>query len=185
MTCTCTNGTISCVVERCKGNSCVEPVRPPGDCCYICPYDVTVRKVKPTIQSKRNVTTNGDTTLVLAVDVTFRYTRSSTGVIGESLWQLSAWIAPVTPTHSHTVGYTEQVLNVDQASQSYIEGDQFIFRDVVYPFVAPTFNCDEAKVCVELKRGRNAVTTRPFRFSSYPQSSTPLVGCISLCTGRK
>eukprot|EP00057_Strongylocentrotus_purpuratus_P009737 XP_011664211.1 PREDICTED: uncharacterized protein LOC105438281 [Strongylocentrotus purpuratus] len=187
-TCTCDNGTTTCDIESCRPVFCAEPLKRPGECCASCPYDVTVRKVKPTIRSKGNVTTNGDATLVLAVEVKFKDTRKTTGVSGESLWELSAWIAPVNTTHSHTrIGFTEQVLNVDQASQWYIKGNQFIFRDVVYTFVDPSLNCDDANVCVELKRGRNAVTTddRLFNISSDPDSSTPFIGCTSLCTGRK
>eukprot|EP00057_Strongylocentrotus_purpuratus_P034041 XP_793710.2 PREDICTED: uncharacterized protein LOC588958 [Strongylocentrotus purpuratus] len=184
-TCTCDNGTTTCDIESCRPVFCAEPLKRPGECCASCPYDVTVRKVKPTIRSKGNVTTNGDATLVLAVEVKFRDTRKKTGVSGESLWELSAWIAPVNTTHSNTrLDFNEQVLNVDQASQWYIKGDQFIFRDVVYPSSALPLNCDEANVCVELKRGQNAVATddRPFHVSSLPKRSTSLIGCTSLCT---
>ncbi|XP_030855997.1 cysteine-rich motor neuron 1 protein-like [Strongylocentrotus purpuratus] len=183
-TCTCDNSTTTCVVESCQPAHCTEHVKPPGECCSVCPYDVTVRKVEPTIQTKRNVTTNGDATIVLAADVTFKDAKDTSGVRGESLWELSAWIAPVNTTHR--IGFTEQVLNVDQASQWYVKGNRIIFLDVVYTFVAPSLNCDEANVCVELKRGRNAVTTdgRPFNFGSDPDSSTSLIGCTSLCAGR-
>eukprot|EP00057_Strongylocentrotus_purpuratus_P006474 XP_011660948.1 PREDICTED: uncharacterized protein LOC105436748 [Strongylocentrotus purpuratus] len=184
-TCTCDNGTTTCNIESCRPVFCAEPLERPGECCAFCPYDVTVRKVKPTIRSKGNVTTNGDATLVLAVEVKFKDTRKTTGVSGESLWELSAWIAPVNTTHSNTrLDFTKQVLNIDQASQGYIKGDQFIFRDVVYPSSALLLNCDEANVCVELKRGKNAVATddRPFNVSSFPKRSTSLIGCTSLCT---
>ncbi|XP_030856056.1 cysteine-rich motor neuron 1 protein-like [Strongylocentrotus purpuratus] len=180
-TCSCDNSSITCVIESCQPVFCVEPLKLPGGCCFICPYDVTVREVTPTIQVKHK-TTNGHTTLFLAVEVKFRDAKDKTGVSGESLWELSAWIALVNISHSHTkIGFTEQVLNAGQASQWFIKGDQFIFRDVVYPFVAPaSLMCDEAEVCVELRRGINAVTTdgRPFNFD------TPFIGCTSLCTGR-
>ena len=37
-TCDCNNATTTCVIESCQPAFCTEPIKPDGECCFLCPF---------------------------------------------------------------------------------------------------------------------------------------------------
>nr|XP_054761353.1 cysteine-rich motor neuron 1 protein-like [Lytechinus pictus] len=87
-TCTCDNASVTCVIDSCQPAFCAEPIKPERSCCFVCPYNVLVKKVLPEITSTDTIAEGGDNQVSVDVSIKFHDHRDTTGVSGEDLWKV-------------------------------------------------------------------------------------------------
>ncbi|XP_041458867.1 uncharacterized protein LOC121410685 isoform X2 [Lytechinus variegatus] len=177
--CNCDNATVTCVIESCQPAFCAEPLKPEGECCFLCPYNVKVKKVLPEITSTNTIAEGGDNRISLDVPIKFQEAMDTTGVSGEDLWTLSAWASSTPDGRGPRYGYNRNVLDDIQEDQDYKKKDKFQFSDIDFRFNDPMAECEDMKyICVRIQRGAAPITTGDleYQFSGYPDDNV-LTGC--------
>ncbi|XP_063953952.1 uncharacterized protein LOC129255585 isoform X1 [Lytechinus pictus] len=177
--CNCDNATVTCVIESCQPAFCAEPMKPVGECCFLCPYNVKVKKVLPEITSTNTIAEGGDNSIILDVPIKFQEAMDTTGVSGEDLWTLSAWASSTPDGRGPRYGYNRNVLDDIHEDQDYKKKDKFQFSDIDFRFNDPMAECEDMKyICVRIQRGVAPVTTGDleYQFSGYPDDNV-LTGC--------
>nr|XP_054751416.1 collagen alpha-1(I) chain-like [Lytechinus pictus] len=178
-TCNCDNATTTCVIESCQPAFCAEPIKPEGECCFLCPYNVRVRRVTPDITSSNTIAEGGDNSLVLDIPIKFQEAQDTTGVLGEGLWRLSMWASATPDGRGARFGYQRNVIDETQMAQYYKKKEPFSFRDVEFNFNDPLAECsDMAYICARIDRGDNPITKGDlgYEFSGWPDEYAQ-VGC--------
>ncbi|XP_072174385.1 uncharacterized protein [Diadema setosum] len=178
-TCNCDNATTTCVIESCQPAFCPEPIKPEGECCFLCPYNVKVKRVTPEVTSSRPLFEGGNNRVQLRVPIKFQEAMDTTGVSGEGLWRLSAWASPNPDGRGPRFGYSRETLDETQQAQYYKKKEAFEFADVDFSFADQMAECTDMKyICVRIDRGDNPQTTGDlgFEFSGYPDESAQ-TGC--------
>ncbi|XP_030828655.1 uncharacterized protein LOC575485 isoform X2 [Strongylocentrotus purpuratus] len=178
-TCMCDNATVTCVIESCQPAFCAEPIKPEGECCYLCPYNVLAKKVTPEITSTNTIAEGGDNTVSLDVPIKFQDAMDTTGVSGTDLWKLSAWASATPDGRSQRIGYEEDILDAAQKDQYYKKKEKFSFNNLEFSFSDPMAECDDMKyICVRIERGDNPTTTGDLGYTlgGYPDSNAQ-TGC--------
>eukprot|EP00057_Strongylocentrotus_purpuratus_P020317 XP_011674791.1 PREDICTED: uncharacterized protein LOC100893890 isoform X2 [Strongylocentrotus purpuratus] len=180
-TCDCDNATVTCVIESCPPAFCAEPVKPDGECCFLCPYNVKAKKVLPEITSTNTIAEGGDNSVSLNVPIKFQEAMDTTGVSGEDLWILSAWASSTPDGRGTKYGFDRNVLDDNQMDQYYKKKEKFNFAPINFEFSDPMAECEDMKyICVRIDRGDNPVAKAnlDFQFSGYPDESV-LTGCTA------
>ncbi|XP_072173534.1 uncharacterized protein [Diadema setosum] len=180
-TCNCDNATTTCVIESCQPAFCVEPIKPEGECCFLCPFNVKVKKVTPQITSTGSISEGKESRIQLTVPIKFQEAQDTTGVQGEGLWRLSAWASPNPDGRGQRFGYQRQTLTEEQQAQHYKKKESFRFESVDFRLTDPTAQCsDLLYICTRLDRG-DAPRTKgglDYEYSGFPDESA-LTGCTS------
>ncbi|XP_030855714.1 alpha-2 collagen isoform X1 [Strongylocentrotus purpuratus] len=179
--CSCDNATTTCVIESCQPAFCVEPIKPEGECCFLCPFNVKVKKVAPVITSTGSISEGRENRLTLRVPIKFQEAQDTTGVAGEGLWRLSAWASPNMDGRGQRFGYQSQTLTEAQQAKHYKKKDSFNFQDVDFRLTDPMAQCtDMMYICTRLDRGESPRTKGglDYEFSGFPDDNA-LTGCTT------
>ncbi|XP_041471679.1 uncharacterized protein LOC121421111 isoform X1 [Lytechinus variegatus] len=169
--CSCDNGTITCVTEGCQPAFCISPVKPEGECCLLCPYNVVVKKVRPEITNGDTFTEEGDNQISVNVSIKFHDATDTTGVSGEDLWKLSAWASANPDGNGPRIGFEEDILDLKQKDQDLKRTEKIEFTNLDFSFSDPMAECVDTKyICVRIERGDDPRTTGYIGYSlgGYP-----------------
>ncbi|XP_022088425.1 uncharacterized protein LOC110978062 isoform X2 [Acanthaster planci] len=191
--CICNNGTLKCTFESCQPPTCREPKNFPGECCRLCPYNVTVNDVTPSISGSGIVREGqAENELSVNLDVLYANTRETTSVTGQGLWATRLWISSDEDGSSELSGtVVEQALTEGQQSKDLSKAGgatNFYINDIRYQFDMTGHTCDDAKyLCAKFDKGENPQPAKdflPFAFEARP-SEDVLTGCTEIqnCQG--
>ncbi|XP_072166826.1 uncharacterized protein [Diadema setosum] len=178
-TCACDNATLTCVIESCQAAFCPDPIKPLGECCFLCPYNVRVKEVKPAVTSSGTLFEGGSNSLQLNVPIKFQEGRDTTSAQGEDLWRLDAWASDNPDGTGKRTAFQTQVLTQDQRDQDYKKKDKFAFSDVDFVIDDPMAECSDLQyICTRIERGERPRTKGdlPFTLSGVPDQ-TAQTGC--------
>ncbi|XP_038044859.1 uncharacterized protein LOC119719457 [Patiria miniata] len=192
--CTCNNAILSCMFESCQPTTCRNPMGFPGDCCRVCPYNVTVNQVTPVLPGSQSIQEGrAENDLSVNLDVLYANTRETTSVAGQGLWKSSMWMSSQEDGAVQLPGtLVEQVLTQGQQSQDLKKRSffsrNFNINDIRYQVDMSDLTCDEARyLCAKFMKGDNPEVQKSFlefHFEARP-SEDVLTGCspIEDCKG--
>ncbi|XP_071785596.1 uncharacterized protein [Asterias amurensis] len=123
ISCTCSNGFVSCGPTDCSLVRCLDPIRGQGDCCGTCP-DVSFGRTRLELYG---VTNNYG--LKLTVDIQ----NIERNIQGTEIWRVKLWSATRSNGGGAKTEIIKQALNSDQASQTIGVGDDKLsFENLEY-----------------------------------------------------
>ncbi|XP_072174093.1 uncharacterized protein [Diadema setosum] len=178
-TCSCDNATLTCVIESCQPAFCPQPIKPTGECCFLCPYNVKVKQVSPEITSTGDLFEGGSNRLQLNVPIKFQESRDTTGVQGEDLWRLSAWASDNPDGTGKRTSFQSDVLNQEQMDQYYKKKEKFAFENIDFVVDDPMAECADLKyICTRIERGQMPITKGNLEFTlEGSPDETAQTGC--------
>ncbi|XP_038058441.1 collagen alpha-2(V) chain-like isoform X2 [Patiria miniata] len=189
--CTCNNGTLKCTFESCQPPTCREPLSFPGECCRLCPYNMTVNDVTPNARGDSIKEGQADNELTVNLDVLYANTRETTSVKGQGLWTTRLWMSSNEDGSNELSGtVVEEALTEGQQSQDLQKtggSSNFYINDIRYQFDLTGHTCGDAKyLCAKFNKGPNPMLEKdflPFAFEARPTEEV-LTGCTEVdCQG--